>query len=104
MRCSINNCTRQAEIEDLCNIHYYRKLWLDNSDINNLGIVLFAEMITPTWARSKTAQFQKEVYYAFFQLYSPDRKDKYDRLLAEIAFRGAAKTTAAKILLLYLCC
>lgn len=104
VKCSISKCSRQAEIKDLCNIHHYRKIWLDNSDINNLGIVSFAEMVTPTWARNHTAEFQKEVYYQFFQLYSPDRKDKYDRLLAEIAFRGAAKTTAAKILLLYLCC
>jgi hypothetical protein len=77
---------------------------LDNSDIDNLGIVLFAEMIVPTWTRNKTAQFQKEVYYEFFQMYSKTRTDKYGRLLAEVAFRGAAKTTAAKILLLYICC
>lgn len=104
MNCSNTNCGRIAEKDSLCNIHYHRSIWLDNTNINNLGIVAFSKAIVPEWARNETADFQKEVFYNFFQMYSSDKTDKYDRLLAEIAFRGSAKTTGAKIILLYLCC
>jgi len=104
LNCKIKDCNKPAEVNGLCNIHHYRSIWLDNSDINNLGIVSFAESVVPEWVRNPTAFFQKEVFYNFFQMYNKKHKNKYDRLLCEIAFRGAAKTTGAKILLLYICC
>ena len=97
-------CKSPIEKDGLCNRHYYRALWLDNRDVNNLGIEKFANAIVPHWARQETAQFQREVYYAFFQLYSSSKKDKIDRQIYELAFRGAAKTTRAKIIILYCCC
>lgn len=102
MNCSL--CNNEAQLEGLCNRHYYRNQWLDNTDMDNLGFVKFTEAVVPDWARQKTAPFQKEVFYNFFQMYKKKHVNKYDRLLAEIAFRGAAKTTGAKELLLYICC
>ena len=97
-------CNRQAEKNGLCEIHYWHTIWLDNRDKENLGIVRFAQMIVPIWVRDGTPEFHKEVYHSFLSMYNPKLEDKYDRLLAEIAFRGAAKTTASKIILLYICC
>ncbi len=104
MNCKIEGCPSLAEQDGYCNKHYFRNQWLDNSDIKDLGFVKFIKAIVPHWARNETADFQKEVFYNFFQMYSSKHKNKYDRLLCEIAFRGAAKTTGAKMLLLYICC
>lgn len=108
MRCSANKCKREAQINGVCDIHYWHAKWLDNSDINNLGIILFSKMLLPEWVRNDSPIFHREVYYAFLSLYKePEpgfKKDKYDRLLAEIGFRGASKTTRSKILLCYCCC
>ena len=108
MKCSVTKCTKEAVTGTVCDIHYWHEKWLDNSDINNLGIVLFAKMLLPEWVRNETPLFHREVYYAFLSLYKPAvpplKKDKYDRLLAEIGFRGASKTTRSKILLCYCCC
>lgn len=104
MNCASNGCKEAAEKDGLCNRHYHRKVWLDNSDINNLGILNFAQKIVPDWVRNETPDFHRRFFYKVFQLYKKTHVNKYDRLMAEIAFRGAAKTTDAKILLLYICC
>jgi len=104
LKCFFEKCIKEAEKDGLCEIHYWHRIWLDNSKIDNLGIAVFAKMIVPEWIRSEIPAFHNEVYYSFVSLYSKDKVDKYDRLLAEIAFRGAAKTTISKIILLYCCC
>lgn len=104
MKCAVLGCNNPLQKDSFCDIHYWHRRWLDNSDLTNLGIVLFAKMIVPEWLRNEVPYFHEEVYHAFISLYSPARKDKYDRLLAEIAFRGAAKTTISKVILLYCCC
>jgi hypothetical protein len=97
-------CNSKIYKDSLCNRHYYRDRWLNNSDKDNLGIIHFAKSIVPNWVRDETAGFQKEELWNFFQLYRKDKSNKYDRLLAQIAFRGAAKSTWSKIKLLYICC
>lgn len=64
----------------------------------------FAKMLVPVWCRDETPWFHLEMYRAYIALYRPDLKDKYDRLLGVIGFRGAAKTTFSKIILLYVSC
>ena len=102
--CRWDNCNSPAERNGLCEIHYWHDVWLDNSDPKDLGIVKFANMIVPIWTRNTTPWFHYEMYRAFLALYHPDLKDKYDRLLGVIGFRGAAKTTFSKIVLLYVSC
>lgn len=104
MTCLIKDCTAVAEKDGYCNKHYYRTTWLDNSNPSSLGFVKFTKAIVPTWVRNEMAGFQEEVFYNFFQMYDPARKNKYDRLMLEIAFRGGAKTTGSKMILLYVCC
>jgi predicted phage terminase large subunit-like protein len=104
MKCGVKKCRDEAVRGGYCDVHYWRDKWLDNTDRNNLGIVLFAKMIVPEWVRNDIPDFHKSMYMDFMSLYSQEHKHKYDRLLAEVAFRGAAKTTMSKILLLYTCC
>jgi hypothetical protein len=104
MKCNQEKCFLEAEKDGLCEIHYWHSIWLDNSNIDDLGIVRFAKMILPEWLRNNVPEFHKEVYHEFILLYSPDRDNKYKRLFAEIGFRGAAKTTISKVILLYCCC
>src|SRR5271169_1642789 len=104
MKCSIEGCSDESMTNGLCDIHYWHDRWLDNTDRENLGIALFAQMIVPEWVRNEIPDFHKSMYMDFIDLYHKRHKHKYDRLLAEVAFRGAAKTTLSKILLLYTCC
>jgi len=104
VNCKFEGCGNKSEKSGLCEIHYWRDRWLDNRDPSNLGIVLFAKMIIPEWVRNETPTFHIEMYRAFLAMYNPKHRDKYDRLLGVIAFRGAAKTTFSKICLLYTCC
>lgn len=98
------HCAQPVAADSLCNIHWHHREWQDNRDIDNLGIVKFAKAVVPHWARDEFATLHKEVLWNFFRMYSKSRTNKYDRLLNEIAFRGAAKTTGAKLILLYVCC
>ena len=104
MKCSVDGCSDESLTNGLCDIHYWHDRWLDNTDRDNLGIALFAKMIVPEWVRNDIPDFHKSMYMDFMDLYSPRHKHKYDRLLSEVAFRGGAKTTLSKILLLYACC
>ena len=102
MKCSL--CNNPVEKNGFCEIHYWKDVWLNNTDREHLGIVAFALMIVPEWVRDEVPDFHKSMYWDFKELYNSKHRDKYDRLLAEVAFRGAAKTTLSKILLLYVCC
>lgn len=103
-RCLWDKCNAESERNGFCEVHYWHNIWLDNTDPNNLGIVKFANMVVPTWTRNATPWFHFEMYRAYLALYNPELKDKYDRLLGVIGFRGAAKTTFSKIILLYVSC
>jgi len=102
-QCKIQGCVRPAVINGVCNEDYWKDRWLDNR-IPGAGIILFSKMIVPDWVRNEVPEFHREMYNEYLHLYDKDKKDKYDRLLAEIGFRGASKTTRSKIILLYVCC
>lgn len=102
MTCS--QCSLPAERAGFCNKHWHLSVWLDNSDQNHLGIVQFAKDIVPEWVREETTHCHKEMLYNFFQLYRKENKNKTDRQMAVVGFRGMAKTTWSKIILLYICC
>ena len=103
-KCKVENCTSVAEADGFCNKHYWYARWLDNTDKENLGILLFGKMMFPHWFRNDTPVFHREVMKDYISLYSSDLKDKYDRLFAVLAFRGGAKTTLSKVILAYVCC
>ena len=77
--------------------------YLDNSNIRKLGIVKFAEEVLPRFTPQKTPYFHFIFYYLALKLYLPLFRNKLERLLLLIAFRGSSKSTAMNcILILYL--
>lgn len=89
---------------DLCKQHHIeakKKEWLDNTDIDNLGIVKWALEILPEFAYNKIPDFHKQLYYELLLLYNPELRNKYERLFEWISFRGSAKSTIQSILTAY---
>ena len=74
--------------------------WLDNTDIDNLGIVKWVNEMMPEFATEKTPHFHKQLFYDLLKLYDPLYKNKYERLYELISFRESAKSTAANTLFL----
>lgn len=94
-------CDKPTVNGGLCRHHYteYKiAQWLDNTDIENLGIVKWAKECMPEFAFNETPDFHKLLYYELLKLYNPDYKNKYERLLEFISFRESAKSTAANTL------
>lgn len=87
-----------------CKPHYIelkKAEWLDNSDINNLGIVKWARECLPEFAFNATPTFHIDIYYNYLRLYDPDFRNKYERLLGIEAFRESAKSTTRDIFVSY---
>lgn len=72
--------------------------WLDNTDINNLGIVKWARELLPEFAYDKSPWFHIELFHDLLHLYNPLYRNKYERLYEFISFRESAKSTAANTL------
>ena len=102
MTCS--KCDSDIYAQGKCNRHYFYDLWLENENIYDLGIIKFAKAIVPEWVRNEPAEHHMVSYKAYLRMYKPECRDKYDRLLAEIGYRGSSKTTRSKIILLFVCC
>lgn len=101
----VNKCThcdkRAVSKDGLCYTHHKEAKeaeWLDNTDINNLGIVKWCHEMLPEYAFNTTPQFHKELFMDLLSLYNPNYRNKYERLYELISFRESAKSTAANTL------
>jgi len=83
-------------------VEFKKEAWLDNTDLQNLGIVKWAMEMMPEFAFNKVPDFHKELYLYILQLYNPDLRNKYERLLEWIGFRESAKTTLEAIVTSYI--
>lgn len=91
-------CSRAATLHGYCGLHYREVMtahYLDNTDINNLGIVKWAKDLMPEFAFNDTPEFHKELFLRLLSMYDPRLKNKYERLFGFISFRGSGKSTAA---------
>jgi len=98
MNCTFPPCGKPSVKGGLCHSHHIEAKeaeWLDNSDINNLGIIRWAKELIPEYVPQLTPEFHKELFYDLLSLYNPKLKNKYERLYGLISFRGSAKSTAA---------
>ena len=104
--CGKQLTTTKLRSVQLCRRHFTEKKeseYLDNSRIRDLGIVKFAEEILPQFTPQKTPYFHKIFYYMALKLYLPVFRNKLERLLLLLSFRGSSKSTAMNcILILYL--
>jgi len=88
-----------------CRIHHIESKkaeWLDNTDINNLGIVKWAHDMMPEFAPQATPQFHLELFHNLLMLYDPTLRNKYERLLEWIGFRESAKSTVETLISSYI--
>ena len=94
-------CDKPPVSGGLCYVHHKEAKeaeWLDNTDINNLGIVKWCHEMLPEFAFNTTPKFHKELFHDLLSLYNPDYRNKYERLYELISFRESAKSTAANTL------
>jgi hypothetical protein len=92
--CRVDGCGKAAQYGGLCLIHAKREEWLDNLDINNLGIVKFSHDLFPHRIDKKygVPNIHKEIYADLLDAMI-NGTDKYSRLHAIAAPREHSKST-----------
>lgn len=94
-------CQKPVVKDGLCTSHHKEQKieeWLDNTDLDNLGIVKWCHEMMPEFAFNKTPWFHKKLFLDLLKLYDPLLRNKYERLYEFISFRESAKSTAANTL------
>lgn len=102
MNCKL--CNKSVVKEGLCRSHYIaekEKVYLDNTDIDNLGIVKWLRDFLPEHYRNTFPEEHKIIYQTFLRLYDPIYKNKIQRYREVIAFRGFAKSKIVMGLIAY---
>lgn len=102
MNCKL--CKESVVKDALCRTHYIKskeEIYLDNTNIDDLGIVKWAKDMMPEHLRNVSPDKQKYIFYILLSLYDPfyDVKDMRYRQL--IAFREFAKSTIIRIIIMY---
>lgn len=88
-----------------CRTHYIEeneKIFLDNSN-GNYGIIKWAQYMLPEFMSSTTPDFHFQILDKLFKLFDPFYKNRYERQLNVISFRGSSKSTLINtIFLMYI--
>jgi len=91
--------------EQYCRTHYIEekeKIFLDNSN-GNYGIIKWAQYMLPDFVPNNTPAFHYQIIDKLFTLFDPYYKNRYERQLNIISFRGSAKSTLINtIFIMYL--
>lgn len=77
-----------------CKEHYIESMesiYLDNTDINNLGVLKWCKYFFPEYMRNESPEFHIDIFWQALMLYNPIYSNKYERLLELICFRGGGK-------------
>ncbi|WP_448506059.1 hypothetical protein [Immundisolibacter sp.] len=96
--------------ETLCKDHwiearYQSQNYLDNSNPEDLGILKWARDMMPEYLPQATPKFHIEMLMLLFSLFDPFYKNRYERQLNIISFRGSSKSTLVNMLFAeYLLC
>lgn len=109
MTCKL--CSKPAlKSDSLCRHHHIEsniERWLDNTNLDDdtRGILAFIKENLNEFAYNATPKHHRLILQKIFELYRPGLKNKWNRLLNLIAFRGSAKSTLSNTLLvIYLIC
>lgn len=94
MKCAVDGCSNPATYDVLCDIHVMHKVWRDNSDIRNLGIVRFSHDLFPTRINKiyGTPPMHMEIYADLLDA-RYNGNDKMDRMHVVAAPREHSKST-----------
>ncbi len=91
--------------EKYCRTHYieeHEKIFLDNSN-GNYGIIKWANYMLPEFMINNTPQFHYDILDQLFKLFDPFYKNRYERQINIISFRGSSKSTLINtIFLMYI--
>lgn len=79
-------------------IEWKESIYLDNTDENNLGIIAWARDHLPAYMPNKTPKFHLKILLILLRLYHPYLKNKMERLMNIVAYRGSAKSTLASMI------
>jgi len=102
-KCS--KCNKAAVDGLYCTEHHIeaKKIeWLDNTDMENLGIVRWVNEMMPEATFNKTPEIHKYLYHRLLQLYNPSLRNKYERLIEWISYRGSAKSAIQSLFTSYI--
>jgi len=97
-------CGNTVVKDNLCREHYIQAkedIYLDNTDIDNLGIVKWAKDMLPEHTRDLPPKKQRYILYMLLSLYDPFYTRKTMRYRELIAFREFAKSTIIRIFTMY---
>lgn len=106
--CKHDGCTRKAidNTDGYCRPHfieYKESIYLNNCDIDNLGIIQWARDLLPHYVPQKTPKFHLLILMLLLRSMHPYLKNKMERLLNIVSFRGSGKSTLCTMILpLYL--
>lgn len=98
LACKIKGCDKHAIKNGLgyCKQHFLEHKeteYLDNTDPNNLGILKWARDHLPNYLPNKTPKFHIKILLLLLRLYHPFLRNKMERLLNVVSWRGSAKST-----------
>lgn len=99
MKCLVDGCFREAESGPYCLRHAKHVEWTNNSDYDNMGIVLFSQEVFPHMIDSSfgVPDMHKRIYADLLDA-RLNGADKMDRLHAIAAPREHSKSTIANFI------
>ncbi len=74
-------------------IEWKESQYLDNTDPDNLGIILWARDHLPNYLPNKSPAFHIKILLLLLELYHPFLRNKMERLRNIVSWRGSAKST-----------
>lgn len=101
------HCGEKIVADGLCREHWVEKKYaeyLDNSDPSNLGIFKYARECLSEYMPNNTPDFHKRFMLDLLRLFDPRHRNRMERLLNLINYRGSAKSTLVDMIFVsYLC-
>lgn len=98
-------CGQKSVHDGFCKQHLIEKneqIFLDNTN-GNYGIIRWAKTMIPEWLPNKSPKFHFQILDELFRLFDPFYKNRYERQLNILSYRGSSKSTLINgIFLLYL--
>lgn len=99
------HCGKPAVKEKLCRTHYIEsseRVYCDNTDLENLGIVQWLKDMFPEHFRDEFSKFHKEALLDLLNLYDPLFTNRHQRQKEKIWYRGAGKSKTMMGLFAYI--
>lgn len=80
-------------------IEYKESIFLDNTDMHNLGIVQWSRYLLSEYTSNLTPEIHKEILMLIMELFDPIYQNRHHRMRNIISFRGSAKSSLVNMIL-----